>query len=319
MTGQPAEAERWADVVDRWQYRDAARPATRPTEAWAAVLRTMLCRRGAEQMRADADEAVRRCAEEGFVMPTAAFLQGIARILCGDLGRRRRVLGDAVSGLEEVGAPETLAFALCERSLVAMARGEWSRAEALAARQAACCAGPGSRTACDAPALRGASPGGPAPGRRPGGAPGTRHGPAAAAPADLRGAPSGRSGPDRARPRAPRAGRPGRGQDADAGDRRAAPAAARPGHPGRRGRGAAGPAVPAARCRQSRGVGADRGRAAAASLPADPPDRGRDRRASCSSPATRSRPRSSRSTASWASAPATTRCRRPRPSACSAL
>ena len=26
MTGRPAEAERWADVVDRWLYRDAARP-----------------------------------------------------------------------------------------------------------------------------------------------------------------------------------------------------------------------------------------------------------------------------------------------------
>ena len=26
LTGRPAEAERWADVVDRWQYGDAARP-----------------------------------------------------------------------------------------------------------------------------------------------------------------------------------------------------------------------------------------------------------------------------------------------------
>ena len=36
------------------------------------------------------------------------------------------------SAAEEVGAHEFLALALCERSLVAMARGEWSRAEALA-------------------------------------------------------------------------------------------------------------------------------------------------------------------------------------------
>ena len=30
MTGRPAEAGRWADVVDRWQYQDAARPVTLP-------------------------------------------------------------------------------------------------------------------------------------------------------------------------------------------------------------------------------------------------------------------------------------------------
>ena len=133
MTGQ-AEAERWADVVDRWLYRDAARPPDPADEAWAAVLRTMLCRRGAEQMRADADEAVRGCAEEGLMIPAAAFLQGIARILCGDRDGGDASLETAVSGLEEVGATETLAFALGERSLVAMARGEWNRAAALAAQ-----------------------------------------------------------------------------------------------------------------------------------------------------------------------------------------
>ena len=134
MTGRPAEAERWADVADRWLYRDAARPPDPADEAWAAVLRTMLCRRGAEQMRADADEAVRGCAEEGLMIPAAAFLQGIARILCGDPDGGDASLEIAVSGLEEVGASETLAFALGERSLVAVARGEWSRAGALAAQ-----------------------------------------------------------------------------------------------------------------------------------------------------------------------------------------
>ena len=134
MTRRPAEAERWADVVDRWLYRDAARPADPGAEAWAAVLRASLCRRGVEQMRADADEAARRCAEEGILAPAAALLQGIARILCGDWDGGDAYLEDAVSGTEEVGAHENLAFALCERSLVAVARGEWNRAGALAAQ-----------------------------------------------------------------------------------------------------------------------------------------------------------------------------------------
>ena len=56
-TGRPVEAERWADAVDRWQYGDPARPGDPPAEAWAATLRASLCRRGVEQMLADADEA----------------------------------------------------------------------------------------------------------------------------------------------------------------------------------------------------------------------------------------------------------------------
>jgi LuxR family transcriptional regulator, maltose regulon positive regulatory protein len=134
LTGRPVEAERWADVVDRWQYGDPARPGDPSTEAWAAVMRTFLCRRGVEQMRADADEAVRRFAAQSFVTPAPAFLQGIARVLCGDLDGGDASLQDGTSIGEQAGAHEDVAIALCERSLVAMARGEWGRAEALADR-----------------------------------------------------------------------------------------------------------------------------------------------------------------------------------------
>jgi LuxR family transcriptional regulator, maltose regulon positive regulatory protein len=132
LMGRPVEAGRWADAVDRWQYGDPARPGDLSAEAWAAVMRTFLCRRGVEQMRADADEAVRRFAALSFVTPAPAFLQGIARVLCGDLDGGDASLEDGVSVAEEVGAHEDLAIALCERSLVAIASGDWSRAEALA-------------------------------------------------------------------------------------------------------------------------------------------------------------------------------------------
>ena len=134
LTGRPVEAERWADVVDRWQYGDPGRPGDPFTEAWAAVLRTFLCRRGVERMRADADEAVRRFAAQSFVTPAPTFLQGIARILCGDVDGGDASLADGVSVGDEAGAHEDVALALCERSLVAIARSEWGRAEALAER-----------------------------------------------------------------------------------------------------------------------------------------------------------------------------------------
>jgi LuxR family maltose regulon positive regulatory protein len=133
LTARPADAERWAGVVDRWQYGDTPRADDPSAEAWAALLRAFLCRRGAEQMRADADEAVRRFAAQSFVTPAPALLQGLARVLSGDLDGGDVSFEDAVSVAEETGAPDDLAVALCERSLVAMARSDWSRAEALAA------------------------------------------------------------------------------------------------------------------------------------------------------------------------------------------
>ena len=138
--GQPAEAERWADAVDRWQYGDAARPADPRAEAWAALLRAFLCRHGVKQLRADADEAARALAAAGIVSLGAPMLQGIARVLCGDLEGGDLYFEDSISRFEdsisngEGGAANVLADVLCQRSLVAMARNQWSQAEVFASR-----------------------------------------------------------------------------------------------------------------------------------------------------------------------------------------
>ena len=132
LTGRPAEAERWADVVDRWQYGDATRHDAPHAEAHAAILRALMCRRGVEQICADADEAVRRCAWERIVTPAPALYLGLGRVLSGDLDGGDASFEAAVGAGEEAGAHETLAVTLCERSLVAMARGQWDKAEVLA-------------------------------------------------------------------------------------------------------------------------------------------------------------------------------------------
>jgi LuxR family transcriptional regulator, maltose regulon positive regulatory protein len=131
LTGRPVEAEQWADALDRWQHGDDTRsdPAV---EAWAALLRAILCRRGVDQMRADADDAARRFAAANFITPAPALMQGIARVLLGDPDGGDACLEDAVKAAEAVSAPDNLVLALSERSLVAMARGRWSQAEALA-------------------------------------------------------------------------------------------------------------------------------------------------------------------------------------------
>jgi len=130
LTTRPVEAERWADVVDRWQ--DGARPADPAAEAWAGVLRALLCRRGVEQMRADADEAVRRFAAAGVAEPAPVLFQGMARVFCGDLDDGDACFQDAASAAGEAGSPDVAANALCQRSLLAMGRGQWSQAEVFA-------------------------------------------------------------------------------------------------------------------------------------------------------------------------------------------
>ena len=130
--GQPAEAERWADVVDHWQYGDATRPDDPATEAWAALARAFLCRRGVSRMLADAEEAARRFAAEGVVTPGPALLRGIAHVLSGDPDDGDTFLKAAVSLGEKTGADEIVAQALSERSMVAMARSDWSQAGVLA-------------------------------------------------------------------------------------------------------------------------------------------------------------------------------------------
>ena len=132
LTGRPAEAERWADVVDRWQHRERGQVHAPHAEAHAAILRALMCRGGIERMRADADEAVRRCAAEGIVTPAPALYRGVAQVLSGDQEAGDASFADAVSAGERAGAHETLAVTLCERSLVAMAHGRWGRAERLA-------------------------------------------------------------------------------------------------------------------------------------------------------------------------------------------
>ena len=88
-------------------------------------------------MRADADEAGRRRAAQNIAAPAASLLQGIARVLCGDLDGGDVSLQDAVGTGEDIGVYPIIADALCERSLVAMASNQWDRAEVMAGQASA--------------------------------------------------------------------------------------------------------------------------------------------------------------------------------------
>jgi LuxR family transcriptional regulator, maltose regulon positive regulatory protein len=133
QVGRSDDAERWADAVDRWESGDGNRPG-HPVAAWAAVLRAILCRHGIMQMRVDADQAVRRFAALGTVPPVAGLCQGLALVLGGDPTGADASFEEAIRAGGDFGAPDVLADLWCERSLLAITRGEWSRAEAFASQ-----------------------------------------------------------------------------------------------------------------------------------------------------------------------------------------
>jgi LuxR family maltose regulon positive regulatory protein len=129
--GRPAEADRWADVADRWWDGTATKPDDPAVMAWAALVRVFMCRHGIAQMVADADAAARMFPAAGIVTAAPALWQGVARILSGDLAGGDEALADAARRGEQIGTPDIAAQALGERALVAIARSEWGRAEDL--------------------------------------------------------------------------------------------------------------------------------------------------------------------------------------------
>ena len=132
-TGRAVEAERWANAVGRWRHGTTPGLAVRGV---GCPSRGRLVRHGAEQMRADADEAARMFAAANIAAPIAALCQGLACIMSGDSGGGDTYFVDVVSASGDAIAPDVLAAALSERSLLAAVAEQWDRAEILAGQAA---------------------------------------------------------------------------------------------------------------------------------------------------------------------------------------
>jgi len=71
---------------------------------------------------------------KNIAAPEAALRRGTACALYGDVEEGDALLAEPISTGEATAAPDALATALCQRSLLAIARGEWSRAGNLVAQ-----------------------------------------------------------------------------------------------------------------------------------------------------------------------------------------
>jgi LuxR family maltose regulon positive regulatory protein len=133
LEGQPEDIERWAAAAERGlAARMPARSST--MEPWMALLRALLCRDGADQMRADAEAAVAGLAPGSPWWATALLLEGVADVLAGETDRADPILAHAVEVAIHIGALPAASAALAQRALVAIERLDWIEAETLAQR-----------------------------------------------------------------------------------------------------------------------------------------------------------------------------------------
>src|SRR5262249_3294847 len=137
LLGQQEDAERWARVAESGAQDCAMPDGSASAEPWAALLRAVLGRDGAERMRDDAEQAVAAPAPGGALRPFALLHAGLARLLLGERADAEARFEYAAEAGEASSAAGSAALALAELSLLAATRGDWDAAErhALAARE----------------------------------------------------------------------------------------------------------------------------------------------------------------------------------------
>jgi LuxR family maltose regulon positive regulatory protein len=131
LLGQPAGVERWTTAAER-----ASASATPAEAKWVepmlALLHAGLCRHGVDQMRADAQLAQARLDPVDSARGPALHLEAASYLLVGDLDRADRLLAEAVEVATQDREMNAASYALAQRSVIAIERQDWPRAEALA-------------------------------------------------------------------------------------------------------------------------------------------------------------------------------------------
>jgi LuxR family maltose regulon positive regulatory protein len=129
MTGKPADAERRARVAERGATAASLPDGSLTIEPWLAVLRALLCRDGVDQMRADAELAAKTTAAGSLWRAGSLLLLGTAHLMAGNPDQADAVFADEVAEARAAGGTLGACVALSERSLLAIAKGEWDLGE----------------------------------------------------------------------------------------------------------------------------------------------------------------------------------------------
>ncbi len=128
MSGQTAEAQRWAAVVDAVTFDQVPADGSASFESARAMLRALLCGDGPEQMMSDASFAVGAEAPWSPFRAGALCVLGEAHLLVGDLESARTVFAETSTVGLAAGRDDAM-LAESEIALLAMDRGDWEQAD----------------------------------------------------------------------------------------------------------------------------------------------------------------------------------------------
>jgi LuxR family maltose regulon positive regulatory protein len=131
LRGRPAAAKRCLDAAEVGKVGVRMPDGSRSLEPWTALLRAAMCQDGVEQMRADAEVAVRHLGASSRWRPAALVVHGVAKLLLGEEAEGDESLAEAAETAGSMGATSLRAVALAERCLLATTREDTTEADSL--------------------------------------------------------------------------------------------------------------------------------------------------------------------------------------------
>ncbi len=128
LVGEPAEAQRWAAVVDAASFDAVPTDGAASFASSRAMLRAMMCGAGPEQIMADAEFAAEQESPSSTWRDTALCVLGEAHLVAGDLDRAVATLEEATSVGLALGHTDTVVLSDSELALIAIEAGRWDEA-----------------------------------------------------------------------------------------------------------------------------------------------------------------------------------------------
>jgi LuxR family transcriptional regulator, maltose regulon positive regulatory protein len=129
VTGAPIDAERWAKAAERGAVAASLPDGSLTIEPWLALLRAVICPDGVDQMLVNAKYAAKTIATGSFWRATAVLMLGMAHLITGDPDRADVLFEEATTEAGVSGGVTDACIAFAERSLIAIAKGDWDTAE----------------------------------------------------------------------------------------------------------------------------------------------------------------------------------------------
>jgi LuxR family maltose regulon positive regulatory protein len=128
LSGETAEAERWAAIVDAASYNLMPQDGTASFDSSRAMLRSMMCPAGPRQAMTDATLAVTEEPQWSSWRDQALCISAEAHLLVGEVDEAVARFSDASTSAATTGDSDASILSESELALVAMDRGRWAEA-----------------------------------------------------------------------------------------------------------------------------------------------------------------------------------------------